>query len=175
MSKPANRGIWVAWSPAADNYSAVAYNIIATSSSGTVTSTQVSGTSGTVEKLVNGVEYTITVRATNAVGSSLTSPVGPISPFATPGAPELLTAVGLDSAASITWAGADPMGAEITGYAVTVMNGEQLVAEDVVSSDARSHTIPTLFNGLRYKIEVRRDLRRRRHRTTLGHRNRLAR
>ncbi len=79
-----------------------------------------------VSGLENGVTYTFTVTATNAVGTGPSSaPSNAVTPATTPGAPSQVHAVtaGYDAASVSFVAPDDDGGAPITGYAVVASTG----------------------------------------------------
>ena len=85
----------------------------------TVSST---ATTQDVTGLTNGTAYTFKVAAINAVGTGSQSadPSNPVTPATVPGAPTVVTAVGGDASASVSWtAPASDGGSAVTGYVVT--------------------------------------------------------
>lgn len=78
----------------------------------------------TVTGLTNGVQYTFTVTATNASGTSAPSTEAAVTPSGPPPAPTGVTAVVGDGQSTVTWtAPASDGGSPITGYTVTASNG----------------------------------------------------
>ena len=87
------------------------------------------------------------INATLASPSALLSYYGPPSPTS-------VQATAKCSAAHVTWAGPDGGDPSITGYAVWVRLGGQIVASDVVAADTFSDTVTGLSNGVNYAITV---------------------
>jgi hypothetical protein len=142
----------VSWTaPASDGGSAMT-GYTATSNPGGFTaavggSTLVANVTG----LTNGVSYTFTVIATNAIGDSVTStPSNAIVPSDGPGAPINVNAVGGDTQASVIWmAPVDDGGSSINMYTVTSSPGGV-----IATSTATSTTVAGLNNGTTYTFTV---------------------
>ena len=155
----------VLWAAPADGGSAITgYTVTAvnTATAATVsTSTGGTTTSATLLPLTNSQTYSVSVTATNAVGTgpaSQTQQVTPISPPTTvPDAPAIGAAAGGDSQASVTWAPpANDGGAPIGGYTVTAVDpATQAVAATVTAAaGATSATVGGLTNGAAYALQV---------------------
>lgn len=115
------------------------------------------GTSTTLTGLHEGVEYAITVTATNAVGTSPeSSPPIDVLPrrAAPPGAPANVQATPADQAANISWAApTDEGSSSVTSYTVTA---SPATAEPITTqvSGATSTQLTGLTNGTQYAITV---------------------
>jgi hypothetical protein len=96
-----------------------------TSAPGALTCTTAGATSCTVNGLTNGLPYTFTVTATNAVGTGPASAASaPATPQPVPAAPTGVAAIGLDTKVTVGWtAPADNGTGAITSYTVTSSPG----------------------------------------------------
>lgn len=114
-----------------------------------------------VTGLINGVEYTFTVVATNSVGDSdVSAPSEPLTPSTKPSAPqvtgELSTATRGNASATVTWT--EPLsngGSVITGYTVTshsLADGSDHTCR--WTSGPLTCTVPNLTNGVVYTFTV---------------------
>ncbi len=108
--------------------------------------------------LANGTAYTIDVAATNLAGPGAPSERSePVTPRTTPGAPTIGTVTTGDAAAAVTWtAPADTGGSPVTGYVVSVFEGEgtEPVATVERPADATSADVTDLTNGTTYGLTV---------------------
>lgn len=101
--------------------------------------------------LSNGVPYTVTVTASNAVGAGLPSaPSAAVTPSTTPGAPTAVLAVAANASASVAFSvPASDGGAPITGYTVTASPGGASA-----SGTASPIVVAGLSNGTTYSFTV---------------------
>ncbi len=121
-----------------------------TSSPGGLTAT-CSASPCVVTGLTNGTAYTFTVRASNAVGSSVASAVSAaVTPLSVPGAPTGVSAVPANGQASVSFTPpADTGGSPVTSYTVTSAPG------GLTSTCATSPCVVTgLANGTLYTFTV---------------------
>ena len=116
-------------------------------------------TNATITGLTNGVTYTFTVTATNAVGtgpaSAASNAVTPVAPTA-PAAPTGVSAAAGNSTATVTWTAPANGGSAITSYTVTpYLAGNAQPATTVNGSPpATTATITGLTNGSSYTFTV---------------------
>jgi hypothetical protein len=105
----------------------------------------------TITGLTNGVTYTFTVMATNAVGTSTPSTASnSVVPATVPDAPTNLAGTVGDSSASLFWsAPASDGGSAITGYTVTSNIGGH-----TATSSTTSAVVTGLTNGTAYTFTV---------------------
>jgi alpha-tubulin suppressor-like RCC1 family protein len=112
----------------------------------------------TLHELTNGDDYTFTVTATNAIGTSLPSaPSTDVTPFTRPDAPLDVSGTSEDGASHVSWsAPAFDGGAAITGYAVqatdstTPANGGQ----SCTTAGSLACAVSGLTNGDAYTFTV---------------------
>ena len=109
--------------------------------------------------LTNGVAYTFTVAALNAVGTGPESPPSiPVTPAPTkPDAPTILrNATAANQSATISWLAPDnDGGSPIKGYVVTAYVGFNPVKMRIFNSTLTTQTITGLTNGTTYRFRVR--------------------
>lgn len=142
----------VTWTPAADNGSPITGFTVTASPGGATVSVSAEKTSASLINLSNGVPYTFTVRAINAVGTSSASTPSPaVTPATLPSAPAGVIAKAGDKSAIVTWTPAVDNGAPITGYTVTASPGGATV---VLTGTKTSTTLKDLINGLSYTFTV---------------------
>jgi len=146
----------VSWTAPSSNGGSPITGYTVASSPGAVTATAgASASSATVTGLTNGVAYTFTVTATNAIGTSAPSlPSGAVTPMAptAPGAPTGVFATAGNGQASVGWAApASNGGSPITGYTVTSTPGGFSTS---VSGSVTSGTVTGLTNGTSYTFAV---------------------
>ncbi len=118
--------------------------------------TSTAATSAVVPDLVNGADYTFTVRARNGVGlGPASSASAPVTPRTTPGAPTGVAGTAGDGQVALTWtAPASNGGAPITGYVVTPSRAGVPQAPITLTGAATSTTVTGLTNGSGYTFTV---------------------
>jgi titin len=109
-----------------------------------------------VTGLTNGVAYTFTVTAVNAVGTGPESALSePVTPVGLPSSPSGVTGAAGNAAATVSWsAPADTGGSPVVSYTVTVLTGTTVVRTGSVDAPATSLTVSGLANGTAYKFTV---------------------
>ncbi|MFI5934531.1 fibronectin type III domain-containing protein [Actinoplanes sp. NPDC051494] len=149
---PANTAATLTFTAPADGGSAITGYQVSTDGLtwSTLATTGTTTRTGTVSGLLNGVEYTVRVRAVNAVGTSAASTGTTVTPATVPGAPTLAVATGGD--ASITMAYVAPLnngGSAVTAYQTSIDAGATW------STLAANGTITGLTNGTAYTVLIR--------------------
>ena len=106
--------------------------------------------------LANGSDYTFTVVAVNAIGTSKPSSVtSTITPRSVPGAPTNVVARSASSSLVVTWVPpVDDGGADITSFTATVDPGGRTCIYAVALPEADQCTISGLTNGTAYLVSV---------------------
>ena len=150
VATPGNAAATLTWTaPASTGGTTITgYTVTASPAGGKCT---VSKTAATCTALTNGKSYTFTVRAVNAVGSSLPSaPSNAVTPRTVPGAPTGVTAKAGIASATVSWtAPAFNGGVAITGYKVTsspsggvcVVSGTTASCTSLVNATAYTFTV----------------------------------
>lgn len=142
----------VAWTPGAPNRSPITGFVVTASPGGATATAGANATSTSVPGLINGIAYTFTVKATNAIGISLPStPSNAVTPAGRPGAPTGITAARGDKSAQVSWTAPPPNGALITEYTITASPGNATLK---VAGTASSGIVPGLTNGTSYTFTV---------------------
>ncbi len=154
----------VSWTAPANGGSPItSYTVTPSTGTTTLTPTVVTGnppvTSVSVGGLTDGLSYTFTVTATNAVGtgpsSTPSNAVTPLAP-AVPGAPTAVTATAANGAATVDWTAPSSGGSPITSYTVTPYAAGAGQSPTIVdgSPPATTLTIGGLTNGTSYTFTV---------------------
>jgi hypothetical protein len=154
----------VSWTaPDNGNSPITSYSITPSTGTTTLPPTVVTGsppaTNATVSGLTNGVTYTFTVTASNAVGtgpaSAASNAVTPTAPTA-PAAPSGVTATAGNTVATVTWTAPATGGSPITSYTVTpYLAGQAQTTKTVTGSPPVTSTAITgLTNGSSYTFTV---------------------
>jgi hypothetical protein len=115
-------------------------------------------TSATVGGLTNGVSYTVTVRAQNAVGWGPESPRSVVLiPATVPSAPVITGVTTAGGTASVTWTAPLNGGSPITEYLVKayIGTGSTVASLMTVSAPTTSAVISGLTPGTAYRFSVR--------------------
>lgn len=161
---PANQQLAIAWTTAGNGGSPITgYQITATPTGGpSVTSTvPASSTDATISGLSNGVAYTVTVQATNAMGisdisNSLTAT--PVTTETIPNAPLHLQGRPENGAVALTWMPpTNSGGTALTTSVVYATYGTSANASSFTQSvpaDVHTAIVPNLTNGTPYTFHV---------------------
>ncbi|MGA9146845.1 MAG: fibronectin type III domain-containing protein, partial [Candidatus Nanopelagicales bacterium] len=139
---------------AAKNGGSVVTGYTVTSSGGGHTCTTHAALTCAVTGLTNGVAYTFTVTATNAVGTGLPSEASTaVSPRSVPGSPTAVVAVAGNGTATVSWAApADNGGFAVTRY--TVARAGTAGLTDCSTDGALTCEVSGLTNGVAYTFAV---------------------
>ena len=154
----------VSWTaPNNGNSPITSYSVTPSTGTTTLPPTVVTGSppapNATISGLTDGVTYTFTVTATNAVGtgpaSAASNAVTPTAPTA-PAAPAGVTATAGNTAATVAWTAPATGGSPITSYTVTPFLGGNAQATTTVtgSPPATSTAVTGLTNGSSYTFTV---------------------
>jgi fibronectin type 3 domain-containing protein len=149
-----NAQLALTWSAPAANGGSPITSYMATASPGGASCT--TATLGcTITGLTNGTTYSITVRATNAVGSGPASSPVSATPATVPGAPPGLTANALRTGGiQLTWSAPPSNGSSIIGYRIyrSTSSGTQVFY--VAVGNVTTYTDVAVTKGLRYFYKV---------------------
>jgi len=112
--------------------------------------------SATFTGLPTGSTYTISVAATNSLGTGPASQVtGSKTSLAVPGAPKITSVTPTSSSLAISWSAPTTTGGSaITGYLVSVTSGNITVTCGTVAATATTCTIPGLSASTAYTVSV---------------------
>jgi hypothetical protein len=146
----------VSWLAPADNggLAITGYTVTAYLGASVAGSVATGSTSASVSGLTNGANYTFTVLATNALGTSAPSTSSnSVTPATVPDAPTGVVAPAGNGSATVAWnAPADNGGLPISGYVVTPYIG--LVAQPSSTFSTTAATVTGLTNGTTYTFVV---------------------
>jgi hypothetical protein len=147
----------VAWAAPAANGSAITGYSVVVSAGGTVVSTtpvEAGTTSTTITGLTRATDYSVTVSATNAVGTSEASAASTVrTPAEAPtavGAPVASVVTG--TSVNVAWTAPADGGSAVTGYTVAVLQGGSLVK--TVNATGTSVLVEGLTSGTTYTFTV---------------------
>ncbi len=149
----------LSWIPGFNGGSAItSYQIVATPSTGPVVTRigiAATATSGTVTGLVNGMAYTLQVRAVNVIGTGpLSGASNAVTPTGVPGTPTGVLATRGIASVGLSWNAPSDGGSPITGYMVQVRVGTTVVRTVPLTGAGTSTTIGQLTNGTAYNFRV---------------------
>ena len=149
-TKVSDGKVTVSWSaPTSDGGSPITGYTVCVS--GTCRATSVGIRSLTTGNLVNGTSVTITIVASNAMG---TSPAATTvaTPVTKPSAPRITSLLGQNRAISVIWAPGDTGGSPITGYRVCATGGSSNCVD--LAGTATSYVFASLVNGRNYTVRI---------------------
>ena len=145
----------VSWSPPASSGGTAvqSYTVYWTAPDGVVNSALVQGTQYVIEGLTNGSRYSVTVRATNRVGTSAHTEPAIRRPGTSPSAPREVTVTQGDTRIEASWQPpSSDGGLGITGYEIAWVSSTG--ATGTIETAETSHTLQNLLNGATYTIGV---------------------
>ena len=145
----------VSFTPGASNGSPITgYTVVSNPPGGVDTNAGTTATNHLVTGLTNGVAYTFTVTATNALGTSPASAASnSVTPAGLPGAPTGASATAGNTQATVTFTPpASNGGSAITGY--TVMSNPPGGIDSNAGSTSTTHLVTGLTNGVAYTFSV---------------------
>lgn len=140
--------------PASNGGSAITGYTITSSPGGYTCTAAANATSCAVSGLTDGVAYTFTAVATNAIGnSSASSSSASVTSAGAPSAPTSVTATVANGSSVVSVSGASANGSAITGYTVQAYDGTGAAIAGKtcsITSPARTCTVSGLTNGSDY-------------------------
>ena len=146
----ADSQVALTWQAPGSNGGSPITGYTATASPGGATCTTTGALFCTVGGLTNGVNYSFTVTATNAVGTGAPSNAMSATPATAPSAPTLLTATAGASQVTLTWSAPGSTGGlPISGYTATASPGGASC-----TTSALSCTVGGLTPGVTYSFTV---------------------
>ena len=148
---PSNGAITVTWTAPDSTGGSPITGYTATTSPGGAQCTTTGATSCTITGLTNGTSYTVTVTATNIVGTSEPSQTSAsATPITVPSSPSSVSATADDGRATVSWTTpSDTGGSAVTSYTATASPGGATCA-----SSSTACTIYGLENGTSYRFTV---------------------
>lgn len=145
---PGNGTVTITWAPADGNGAPVTGYVVTASPGGRTVSVGAGATQAVFPELTNGVQYTFSVVATNAVGSSTAATVS-ATPATVPAQPSKPKAKVKGSKVTITWSPVAANGSPVTAYRV----GGGKVKVKTVNGTATKVVFPKVKRGV-HRITV---------------------
>ena len=153
-----NQSIAVTWTAGSNSGTAVTGYTATAVDSGLTTFTCTASSSATtcsITGLTNGTEYSVTVTATNAAGTSAASSSLAATPKTVPSYPSLVSLAPGDGSIDVTWSGSSSAGGgTIDGYRATATDALNNSFDCTTDETGTSCTIVGLTNGTQYSVTV---------------------
>jgi 5-hydroxyisourate hydrolase-like protein (transthyretin family) len=150
---PGNRSLSVRFTAPSTGGSRITAYEYSLDSGATWTRRTSTSTSFTILNLTNGSEYSVAVRAINAVGAGASSTTVTASPRTTPGVPTAVVVTPGNRSLTVSWAApADDGGSSITSFQVSIDGGSRWTT---TPADSTTYTVSGLTNGRTYRVRVR--------------------
>ena len=143
-----DESVVVTWSSPDDDGGSLVTSYTATASPGGQECSTAS-TSCTIDGLTNGTMYSVSVTASNAVGTGAASSSVDVLAASVPSAPLSVSGSTGDESVVVTWSSDDDGGSLVTSYTATASPGGQ-----ECSTASTSCTIDGLTNGTTYSVSV---------------------
>ncbi|MGC8511388.1 MAG: fibronectin type III domain-containing protein, partial [Acidimicrobiales bacterium] len=148
--RPGDRSVFVSWTAALNNGSRITLYVVTAIPGGATCTT--TGTSCVVTGLTNGLTYTLSVAARNAVGTGPRSALVVVAPrVAAPSAPVGVVVKRMNGALIVSWSPGAVNGAFTINYLVTVSGGG---VSRVCVTKSDTCTVTGLVNGVAYHVVV---------------------
>lgn len=153
-----NQTIALTWTAGTNDGTAVTGFTATAVDSGLNTHTCTAGataTSCSISSLTNGVQYSVTVTATNAAGTSAASNAIDATPMTVPSYPTLVSLTPGDQTIDVTWsASSSAGGGTIDGYRATATDAMSNSFDCTTDETATTCQITGLTNGTQYTVTV---------------------
>jgi fibronectin type 3 domain-containing protein len=155
---PSNGTLSVTWNAPSDGGSEITgYTVTVDNGIDTPSTCTTGGTTTTCEitGLTNGSAYSVSVSATNGVGTTSSAGSVTATPATTPEAPTSLNVTVGNTSLIVTWAAPNfNGGASISSYTVTADNGVDTPTVCTVTDGSNACTLTGLTNGSDYSVTV---------------------
>jgi subtilisin family serine protease len=155
---PGDQTATVSWkAPVANGSAITGYTLTVAAGGATVATVPAAAgaVSGSLSGLTNGTVYTLTLTATNAIGTSPASAKVLVTPRTLPGTPILGSVTGGPASAVVRWtAPGSTGGLTISGYVVRAYRDGVIAKTVTASGTAQSASVTGLVNGGNYTFTV---------------------